>query len=185
MIGSNDQIQSPRKCYIEGKTLSLERHKWEWRLCFMVTHENPLLPPVVLRNFSLTYSILPWTFSGSSLRSSCSLTFLFAHLLCQFAAFTAFLQITTQLTLVFSPPSTFWGFHGLKSECQSGSVVAQTVKNLPAGWETWVQFLGWEDPLEEDMATHSSTLAWRIPTDRGTWRATVHGVAKSWIRLNN
>ena len=41
--------------------------------------------------------------------------------------------------------------------------VAQKVKNLPAMLETQVQFLGWEDPLEEEMATHSSTLAWRIP----------------------
>ena len=37
---------------------------------------------------------------------------------------------------------------------------------------------GWEDPLEEGMTTHSSILAWRIPMDRGAWRATVHGVAK-------
>ena len=41
--------------------------------------------------------------------------------------------------------------------------MAQTVKNPPAKWETWIQSLGWEDPLEEDMATHSSILAWRIP----------------------
>ena len=41
--------------------------------------------------------------------------------------------------------------------------VAQTVKNLPAIQETWVQFLGWEDPLEKGKATHSSILAWRIP----------------------
>ena len=39
--------------------------------------------------------------------------------------------------------------------------------------------LGWEYPLEEGMATYSSILAWRIPMDRGAWRATVHGVAKS------
>ena len=43
------------------------------------------------------------------------------------------------------------------------SLVAQTVKNLPAMLETWVQSLGWEDPLEEGMATHSSILAWSIP----------------------
>ena len=49
------------------------------------------------------------------------------------------------------------------------SLVAQTAKNLPAIQETWVQSLGWEDLLEEDMATHSSILAWRIPMDRGTW----------------
>ena len=43
------------------------------------------------------------------------------------------------------------------------SPVAQTVKNVPAMWETWVQYLGREDPLEKEMATHSSILAWRIP----------------------
>jgi len=47
------------------------------------------------------------------------------------------------------------------------SLVSQTVKNWPAVCETWVQSLGWEDPLEENMATHSSILAWRIPVDRG------------------
>ena len=43
------------------------------------------------------------------------------------------------------------------------SLVAQLVKNLPVMWETWVRSLGWEDPLEEGTATHSSILAWRIP----------------------
>ena len=43
------------------------------------------------------------------------------------------------------------------------SLVAQMVKDLPAMWETQVQPLGWEDPLEEEMATHSSILAWKIP----------------------
>ena len=46
------------------------------------------------------------------------------------------------------------------------SLVAQMVKNLPAMQEPWVQSLGWEDPLEESMASHSSILAWRIPMDR-------------------
>ena len=44
--------------------------------------------------------------------------------------------------------------------------MVQTVKNLSAMQETWVWSLGWEDPLEEDMATHSSILAWRIPSER-------------------
>ena len=57
-------------------------------------------------------------------------------------------------------------------------LVAQTGKNLTAMQETWVQFLGWEGPLEEGMATHSSILAWRIPMERGAWWATVHGVAE-------
>ena len=51
------------------------------------------------------------------------------------------------------------------------SLVAPLVKNLPAMWETWVRFLGWEDPLEKGTATHSNILAWRIP-----W-TTVHGIA--------
>ena len=43
------------------------------------------------------------------------------------------------------------------------SLVAQLVKKPPAMWETWVRSLGWEDPLEKEMAIHSSTLAWKIP----------------------
>ena len=49
------------------------------------------------------------------------------------------------------------------SQSQGASLVAQMVKNLSTVWETHVQFLGQEDPLEEGMATHSSILAWRIP----------------------
>ena len=63
--------------------------------------------------------------------------------------------------------------------------MAQLVKNLPAMQETLVGSLGWEDPLEEGMATHSSILAWRIPRHRGAWRATVHEVAKSQTGLND
>ena len=44
-----------------------------------------------------------------------------------------------------------------------GFLVTQTVKNPHAMWETWLQSLSWEDPLEKEMATHSSILAWRIP----------------------
>ena len=62
---------------------------------------------------------------------------------------------------------------------------AQMVKNPPARWEAWVRSLGWEDPLEEGMAIHSSILAWRIPMDRGAWQATVHRVAKSRTRLSD
>ena len=70
-----------------------------------------------------------------------------------------------------SPPSFPRGF----PDCS-------VIKNLPTiqeTQETWVQFLGWENPLEEEMATHSSILAWKILWARGTWWATVHGVAKS------
>ena len=50
------------------------------------------------------------------------------------------------------------------------------VKNLSSMWETWVQFLDWENPLD-GMATYFSILAWRIPMDREAWQ--VHGVAES------
>ena len=56
------------------------------------------------------------------------------------------------------------GSDGKESSCNAGE---------------WVLSLGWEDPLEEGMATHSSILAWRIPMDRGAWQAAVHRVAKS------
>ena len=65
------------------------------------------------------------------------------------------------------------------------SLVAQMVKNWSAVWETRVPLLGWEDPLEEGMANCSSIVAWRIPMDRGAWRAIVHGVAKSWTPLSS
>ena len=63
------------------------------------------------------------------------------------------------------------------------SLAAQMVKNPTAVQETWVRSLGWEDPLEEGTATHSSILAWRIPVDRGAWWQ-VHGVTKSGTQLS-
>ena len=57
------------------------------------------------------------------------------------------------------------------------------VKNPPAIRETWVQSLGWEDPLEEGMATHSSILAWRTPQTEKPGR--LHGVAKGRTQLSD
>ena len=65
------------------------------------------------------------------------------------------------------------------------SLVAQMAKNPCAIQETWVLSLVWEDPLEESIATQSSTLAWRILMDREAWWATVHGVAKIRTQLSN
>ena len=62
------------------------------------------------------------------------------------------------------------GSDGKKSACMS---------------ETWVQSLGWEDPLEKGMATHFNILAWRIPMDREACRATVHGVSKGRTQLSD
>ena len=51
--------------------------------------------------------------------------------------------------------------------------------------KTWVPFLGKEDPLEKGMTTHSSILAWRIPMDKGSWQATVHGGGNSLTQLSD
>ena len=67
---------------------------------------------------------------------------------------------------------------GYPLQCSWASLVPQMVKNPLAMRETWDQFLGWEDLLDEGMATHPNILAWRILMDRGTWRAIV-GVTKS------
>ena len=109
---------------------------------------------------------------------------------------------------ILSEVSQIWGFQGSsagkESSCSAGdsgwipglgsflgegigyplhyswfSLVAQKVKNLLLMRKTWVQSLGWEDPLEDGMATHSNILSWRIPMDRGAGHATVHGIAKS------
>ena len=71
------------------------------------------------------------------------------------------------------------GGHSNPLQYSWASLVAQTVKNLPATWESWAQYLSGEDPLKEGMATHSSIHAWKIPKDRESWWATVHEVAKS------
>ena len=65
-------------------------------------------------------------------------------------------------------------------------LVAQTVKNLPAMWETWVRSLGREDPLEKGMATHSRQYSClENPVDRGAYQTTVRGVTKSQTRLSS
>ena len=85
-------------------------------------------------------------------------------------------------------PMTSWQGWGSPFPTQSlllgweWDLVAQMVKNPPANARDirdTVWSLGWEDPLEKRMATHSSILAWRIPMDRGAWWATVHGIAES------
>ena len=70
-------------------------------------------------------------------------------------------------------------FRGWVAEAWEASLVAQTVKNLPAVQESRIRSVGWEDPLEEDTATRSRVLAGRIPTERGAWLAIVARVTKS------
>ena len=74
---------------------------------------------------------------------------------------------------------------GYRLQYSWASLVDQLVKNLPTKQDTWVQSLGWEYPLEECMATHTSILAWGIPMHRGAWWAAVHGVAESQTGLND
>ena len=63
------------------------------------------------------------------------------------------------------------------------SLVSQLLKSPPSMRETWVQSLGWEDPLEKGMATHSQKSCLGNPMDRGAWLAMVCGVTKSWTQL--
>ena len=97
---------------------------------------------------------------------------LFYRMLSSFSG-TAISNKFSGLFLCFLASLLHWAF-----------LVAQTVKNA-CNMGTWLQSLGWEDPLEEGMATHSSILAWRIPMDRRTWWATMHRVPDSWTRLSD
>ena len=98
-------------------------------------------------------------------------------------------KVTQQHFHHFHPPGSPKGTPRFrKDEVDSGaSPVAPRYKESTCTIadleETRVRPLGREDPLEEEMATHSSTLAWRIPMDIGIWQATVHGVTKSWTQL--
>ena len=65
------------------------------------------------------------------------------------------------------------------------SLVAQKVKILPAMQRTYIQSLGREDPLQKEMANHSSYSCLENTMDRGVWQATVHGVSESWTRLRD
>ena len=88
-----------------------------------------------------------------------------------YAVLTISLLLTSLSLCVLSPNDNnplsqpFWGLNDM---LRTGvSLVVQSVKNLPAMWETWVRSLGCKESLEESMATHSSILVWRIPMDRG------------------
>ena len=74
------------------------------------------------------------------------------HMFCEMIHFSCLSDFQLSVLLTADKCSLSWA-----------SLVAQMVKNLPAMQETWVRFLGWEDPSEKGMATHSSILAWRIP----------------------
>ena len=79
-----------------------------------------------------------------------------------FSLFSCLFYFFVQLSLYISTVWLFFFFFSLKPWCVA-SLVSQRLKHLPAMWETWVGSVDWEDPLEKEMATHSSILAWRIP----------------------
>ena len=79
-----------------------------------------------------------------------------------------------------------WIYLSLPLYTVGASLVVQRLKRLPAMWETWVRSLGWEDPLEKEMATHSNTLAWRIPgTGKPGWLPSIglYRVGHDWSDL--
>ena len=121
--------------------------------------------------------------SSGSLNSAFNKILLFVYLFGTFNCSWRMTQLNIDMIMDMVPdmPITLGNkttrnyFNGLRGS----SLVAQMVKNPTAMQETWIRSLGWEDPLEEGMATYSSILAWRIPMARGAWWATVHGVTKS------
>ena len=92
-------------------------------------------------------------------------TGLFVFLLFSFMNCLYNLEIKLIYVCIYFLPFGRWSFYFFMASfaVQRTSLVAQTIKRLPTMWETWVQSLGWEDHLKKEMATHSSTLAWRIP----------------------
>ena len=94
-------------------------------------------------------------------------------------------KIKSDTVSTVSPPITLTA----ESEVELKNLLMKMKEESEKSWfkamqETWVQFLGQKDPPEKEMATHSRILAWRIPVDRGAWRATVHGGHKSRTPLS-
>ena len=89
-------------------------------------------------------------------------------------------EVFNQVSSIASGFSTSWVMREALHVNHNTRLLAQMVNNLPAMWETWVRSLGWGDPLEEGMATHSSILAWRIPRNRGAWSVALQRVRHDW-----
>ena len=84
--------------------------------------------------------------------------------ICDWWNFVLCIELSTSWKCRFAPINGHWESFLYKALARNGaSLVAQRLKHLPAMRDTWVQSLGWENPLEKEMATHSSLLAWRIP----------------------
>ena len=117
-----------------------------------------------------------------------SITVLFFEMLChpcKSVILCIFWWMPPKCDLVDYQTATIWNMGSYGWQPFGASLVAQSVKDLPAVQETWVWSLGWEDPLEKEMATHSNIFAWKNLMDRGAWWAAVHGVAKSRTQLSN
>ena len=108
----------------------------------------------------------------------CSLPGSSVHGICQARVLEWGASAFSEIKLWVTTNPTVRTLYGTTASYSVASLVAQTVKNLPAMWETGVRSLGWEALLKDGMATHSSMLAWRIPS-------TDHGVTKSRTRLSD
>ena len=132
------------------------------------------LPKSLVHNSYSVNGIFKWLIMGKMRLLSLNFTYrIISKLIIQTKFKAAQLQIL---------PLSWWISDFFSKTTLLGSPCGSEVKNLPAvqeEQELWVQWsLGWDDPLEKEMATHSSILACKTPTDRGAWWATAHGVTK-------
>ena len=153
-----------------------ESHSSHGRTTTLKTHRADAVRPIILGTGDLSWWALLWScehlssslFVKALIPLLCALLFqgISQHLR---EALKKGLSLLAELHSQAAPyPKKFggpWLFNFIHQSQLFGGLLwwLKTVKHLPAVWETWVQSLGWEDSLEKEMATHSSTLAWKIP----------------------
>ena len=138
----------------------------------LLPSDRPVSPSVRDALLPVDYNILNFSYQVLLLAFPVYVLTLNIHKMCLTICLTWFMYISILLE--------FWVFFFPLCLCftlklELTSLIAHLIKNLPAVWETWVRFLGWEDPLEKEMATHSSVLAWRIP-----WTEEPGGLLSMW-----
>ena len=155
----------------------------------MPGNQSSLLKAKQERGLQPTRFLHPWDFPGTSTGVGCHRLLQVLHTQQLFGSLFMAMSpppFTNCGVKSFQPPGAGIRYLlslSINSKQIWASLVAQMVKNPPAMQETWVRSLDLKDPLEEEMATHSSIFAWRIPMDRGP-QATVHGVAESLTQLS-
>ena len=147
----------------EGYILSLAS-LWPWRILFFLVFFFFFLPPRKIPTMGKVSSFFFFLLSWVSRELFLSVLYISVFILSS-EIIMGYLNLVRIIRIIVS--------------LSKSSLMAQLVKIPPAMWEIWVPSLGREAPLEEGVATHSSILAWKIPMDRGAWRATFYGVKKS------